>query len=118
MNGAAGNANSRKRGRELATASIAVPMVFATSPAVVQPPPAMIGLSQLSSPPPPPPTLVSTGLRLAIDEQNLMHQPYSTTSAFVSEDLAPQINQQKDEIEQFLLAQVPSSVSSFPFCRR
>lgn len=99
-----GNANSRKRRRELGTASIGVPMVFSAPPSGLQPPPAIIGLSQISSQAAPP-TLVSTGLRLALDEQNQIQQPDSIISAFVSDELAAQINQQKDEMEQFLLAQ-------------
>ncbi|KAI0509888.1 hypothetical protein KFK09_010488 [Dendrobium nobile] len=99
-----GNANPRKRGREAASAAIGVPMVFSIPPAAVQPPTAVIGLSQPRSPVPTH-TVVSTGLRLALDEQNQRQQSDSLLSAFVSEELAAQMNQQKDEIEQFLLAQ-------------
>ncbi|KAK8944730.1 hypothetical protein KSP39_PZI008576 [Platanthera zijinensis] len=68
--------------------------------------PSMLGLAQFQ---PWMPSLVSTGLRLALEEQKhsqiKKEQSDSFLSAFYSEDLAAQINQEKNEIEQFLIAQ-------------
>ncbi|XP_010933546.1 E3 ubiquitin-protein ligase BOI isoform X2 [Elaeis guineensis] len=78
------------------------------------PPPTVISLAQLQSQTPP---LVSTGLRLAFEDQQQQHQEQnqnqynlllsssSPFSSFLSEELAAEINRQKDEIEQFLHAQ-------------
>ncbi|KAG0472791.1 hypothetical protein HPP92_014648 [Vanilla planifolia] len=64
----------------------------------------MLGLQSGTTPP-----LVSTGLRLAFDEQSQSHvhaeQPICPVSASLSVDLLAQINQQKDEYEEFLVAQ-------------
>ena len=67
------------------------------------------------------PNVVSTGLRLAFGEQHLQHpqqqqqqqhqqnQQQQQTGVFslLSEDITTQIKHQRDEIDQFLRAQVP-----------
>lgn len=98
-------ANPRKRSRET---------VAATAAAASQPsPPTLVNLSQLHTQQP---NVVSTGLRLAFGEQQHQHQhqhqhqqqsvfPSYTLPSFLTEDLATQIKQQRDEIEQFLQVQ-------------
>ncbi|KAJ0106632.1 hypothetical protein Patl1_18320 [Pistacia atlantica] len=78
-------------------------------------PPQLVNLSQLHHP-----NVVSTGLRLSFGDQQHLHQqthhqqqqqhqniisqsPFS--SSLLSEDLATQIKRQRDELDQFLLAQ-------------
>lgn len=120
------NGNPRKRGREVTSVPMAsMPQqsqpvnLFSLQPLPVSaplPPPTLVSLAELRTLPRP---LVSTGLRLAFGDQN-QHQsqnqsnpllcsssPASSSlfSSLLFEDLAAQINQQKDEIEQFLHAQ-------------
>ncbi|KAL0905036.1 hypothetical protein M5K25_027208 [Dendrobium thyrsiflorum] len=109
-----GNVNPRKRGRE---AAMTVPSAM-LSPQTQQQmslfslqaqaralTPAMVGLPQLQSPTP---SLVSTGLQLTFTDhnqsQNQREQLASILSSY-SKDLATEINQQKNEIEQFLITQ-------------
>ncbi|KAG1362092.1 E3 ubiquitin-protein ligase BOI [Cocos nucifera] len=121
------NGNPRKRGREIAVVPMAAPVqqqhpislfsLQSQPPSTPLPPPTVISLAQLQSQTPP---LVSTGLRLAFEDQQQQHQEQnqnqynlllssssssSPFSSFLSEELAAEINQQKDEIEQFLHAQ-------------
>lgn len=124
------NGNPRKRGRDAAAVPMAAPaqqnhpislFSLQSQPCSTPlPPPTLISLAQLQSQTPP---LVSTGLRLAFEDQqqhrqdqnqnqnqsNLFLSSSSSSSShfssFLSEELAAVINQQKDEIEQFLHAQ-------------
>lgn len=83
----------------------------------------LIDLTQLHTPPPPHPNVaVSTGLRLAFgDQQQLQHHHQqhslspqsSVVLSLLSEDFATQIKHQRDEIEQFLQAQVRTNFVSF-----
>uniref|UniRef100_A0A5B7A5C1 Putative BOI-related E3 ubiquitin-protein ligase 1-like n=1 Tax=Davidia involucrata TaxID=16924 RepID=A0A5B7A5C1_DAVIN len=103
--------NPRKRGRELTATTGAI------NPFSMQPqPPQLIDLSQLHTSQP---NVVSTGLRLAFGDQQQQqlqqhqhHQqtfsPQSSSSvllSLLSDDLATNIRQQRDEIEHFLQAQ-------------
>ncbi|PKA53294.1 hypothetical protein AXF42_Ash010024 [Apostasia shenzhenica] len=115
-----GIANPRKRAREVAPTQVRMPAVLPPTlpqqqqhsffslqaPAVGQtdllPLPPMMSLAQLQSPAPP---VVSTGLRLALDEQSQRQQSDSLLPTFLSEEVSALINQQREEIEQFLLAQ-------------
>ncbi|KAG0473069.1 hypothetical protein HPP92_014926 [Vanilla planifolia] len=113
----AGNVNPRKRGRDAVSPAMGLPMAVAPLPprpprqqqqmgifslqSQAMQPPLMTGVVQFSSQTPP---VVSTGLCLALDEKNESQQPGSL-STFFSESLGAQINQQNDEIEQFLLVQ-------------
>ncbi|XP_008788744.2 probable BOI-related E3 ubiquitin-protein ligase 3 [Phoenix dactylifera] len=114
-NGASGN--PRKRGRE------AAPILMESSAQgnsindllSLQPPPAaslsaptVISLAQLQARPPP---LVSTGLRLAFEDQHQLQNhnqanPLLSASLFpvLSDDLALQLNQHQDEFDRFLRA--------------
>ncbi|XP_008786211.2 BOI-related E3 ubiquitin-protein ligase 1-like [Phoenix dactylifera] len=119
------NGNPRKRGRELAAVPMAAPAqqnhpisLFSLQSQPCSTPlplPTVISLTQLQSQTPP---LVSTGLRLAFEDQQQQHQEQNQNqyvlsssssslpfSSFLSEELATEINKQKDEIEQFLHAQ-------------
>lgn len=89
--------------------------------------PQLIDLSQLhNNPHPSQPNVVSTGLRLSFGDQQQIQQNHQyqhqqqqqqQQQSFVSqsspflyllpEDFAPQIKRQRDEIDQFLQAQVP-----------
>ncbi|XP_020248739.1 uncharacterized protein LOC109826160 isoform X2 [Asparagus officinalis] len=82
------NGNPRKRGRE-----------FQMMPTPSIQSPAFMNLVQLQAqaPPPPPPSLVSTGLKLAFEDGD----------QFVEQDLLSLVNNQKEEIERYLVAQVP-----------
>ncbi|PKA56331.1 hypothetical protein AXF42_Ash014834 [Apostasia shenzhenica] len=84
-------ANTRKRGREAPAAPQPQHQNFFSpqAPAVLSPAA---------------PVHVSTGLRLAVNEHR-DQQPGSLLSAAFAEELAGQINKQKEEIEQLLLAQ-------------
>ncbi|KAJ8464598.1 hypothetical protein OPV22_027150 [Ensete ventricosum] len=120
------NGNPRKRVREVTSVPIAsMPQqsqpvnLFSLQPLPVSAPltpPTFVSLAELRTLPRP---LVSTGLRLAFGDPN-QHQSQNqsnpllcssspaSSSLFSSvffEDLAAQINQQKDEIQQFLHAQ-------------
>lgn len=120
------NGNPRKRGREEPVVPMAAPaqqnlpislFSLQSQPCSTPlPPPTLISLAQLQSQPPP---IVSTGLRLAFDDQQQQHQNQNRSNLFLSssssssspfsyilsEELATQINQQKEEMEQFLHAQ-------------
>lgn len=79
------------------------------------PPPTFVDLAQLHNQPP---AMVSTGLRLAFEDHQQQQMglllPSSTTlSSSLSEDLAPQIKQQRDEIDQILRTQVLFPISAF-----
>ncbi|CAL5436635.1 unnamed protein product [Camellia sinensis] len=106
--------NPRKRGRELtATTSPINNNHFSIQQSH---PSQLIDLSQLHTPQP---NVVSTGLRLSFGEQQQLrhhhHQQQQQQQALssqssalfsvLSEDLAAQITQQRDEIEQFIQAQ-------------
>ena len=110
--------NSRKRGRELTeTASSINPSSFQSQPHQ------LIDLSQLHASQQ---NVVSTGLRLAFGEQQqqqfqLQQQQQQQQTLFpqssvlfsiLPEEFAAQIRQQRDEIDQFLRAQV--LISLFP----
>lgn len=98
------SANRRKRGREKITMT-APAQQQQQSVFSLQPLP-MLGLAHLQ---PRTPSLVSTGLHLALEEQKHCQikneQPDSLMSTIYSEEIAAQINKEKDEIEQFLIAQ-------------
>lgn len=128
--------NPRKRGREasVATTGITTPINHPFSLQQSQPP-QLIDLSQLHNQSQP--NVVSTGLRLSFGEQqqqqqlqqnqsnhnhhhHLHHQQQqqqqsqqlqqfnqSSLLSVMAEDFASQIKQQRDEIDQFLQAQVP-----------
>ncbi|XP_044487169.1 uncharacterized protein LOC123212171 [Mangifera indica] len=118
-NGAGSSNNPRKRSRELpgaantntttTTSPINIPFSMQTQP------PQLINLSQLHHP-----NVVSTGLRLSFgDQQHLYQQTHNHqqqqhqniicqspfSSSLLSEDFATQIKRQRDELDQFLLAQ-------------
>ncbi|KAA8522111.1 hypothetical protein F0562_012575 [Nyssa sinensis] len=105
-----GGTNPRKRGREFtATTSAINSNLFSMQ----SQPPHLIDLTQLHTSQP---NVVSTGLRLAFGDQLQQHQQQqhqqtlssqssSVLLSFLSEDLATNIRQQRDEIEQFLHAQ-------------
>ena len=106
--------NSRKRGRELTeTAPSINPFSLQSQPHQ------LIDLSQLHTPQQ---NVVSTGLRLAFGEQQQLQQKQkqqqtlfpqsSVLFSLLPEDFAAQIRQQRDEIDQFLGAQV--LISLFP----
>ncbi|KAL6979817.1 RING-type E3 ubiquitin transferase [Sarracenia purpurea var. burkii] len=92
--------NPRKRGREVAAATTSSginPCSFQLQP------PQFINLSQIQTPQA---NVVSTGLRLAFGEQkHLSSQSLVLPVLFLSKDLAVQIKQQRDEMEQFLQSQ-------------
>ncbi|KAM7491130.1 hypothetical protein LguiA_034051 [Lonicera macranthoides] len=96
--------NMRKRGREIMNLTVPINSSISMQS---QPPPQLIDLTQLHNPQP---NVVSTGLRLAFGDQQRQHQ-HSLASqspvvlSLLSEDLATQIKQQRDEIDHFLLAQ-------------
>lgn len=98
-----GNVNRRKRGREATPSVVPSPqqqIVFSLQS------PAMFDPSQVQSQTPP---LVSTGLHLALVEQKNSQikgeQLDPLISAYFSEDIAAQINREKNEIDQYLIAQ-------------
>ncbi|XP_010941250.1 BOI-related E3 ubiquitin-protein ligase 1 [Elaeis guineensis] len=115
-NGACGN--PRKRGREAAPIPMASPaqgntidvLSLRPPPAASLPPLTVISLAQLRAPPPP---LVSTGLRVAFEDQQQYQKLYpfnpqlssSLFSPVLSHDLAPQLNQHQQEFDRFLRAQ-------------
>lgn len=82
-----------------------------------QPSPAtLIDLTQLHGHQPP---MVSTGLRLSLEDQQqqqmgLLLPPIPSSSSFLSEDIALQIKHQKDEIDHFLQSQVSNDTNPFP----
>lgn len=97
--------NPRKRMREIAETPVSLFQLQSQPP-----PPTLIDLAQLHNPPP---AVVSTGLRLAFEDQQQHQQqmglffPSSTAhSSFLPEDLVAQIKQQRDEIDQILKTQV------------
>ncbi|XP_068634776.1 BOI-related E3 ubiquitin-protein ligase 1 [Aristolochia californica] len=101
--------NPRKRGRETIAPSSTAPInLFSVQSQ--PPPPTLITLSQLHNQQP---GMVSTGLRLSFEDQQHQLQQQSSgilnsssaLSSFLSEELAAQLKQQKDEIDQFLQAQ-------------
>jgi hypothetical protein len=114
--------NPRKRGREVATAtgvssSAPINPIYSLQSQASQ----LIDLSQLHNHHHHPPNVVSTGLRLSFGDQQQRQQLQQqqqqqqqqhvcqSSSAFLSliaEDFASQIKHQRDEIEQFLQAQV------------
>lgn len=131
------NNNPRKRGREVAAANTttttsitAAPMNHYSISMQSQQTPQLINLSQLHNHHQP--NVVSTGLRLSFgdqqqrqqqqqqqlqqtphhhhqqqqQQQNIMCQSPSLLS-FLSDDLASPIKRQRDELDQFLQAQVP-----------
>lgn len=79
-------------------------------PAASLSPPTVISLAQLQARAPP---LVSTGLRLAFEDQHQLQNhsqanPLLSSSLFpvLSDDLALQLNQHQDEFDRFLRAHV------------
>ncbi|CAN4127755.1 unnamed protein product [Withania somnifera] len=106
-------ANSRKRGRELTSATAAMNQLMSMQS---QPQPQLIDLTQLHTLSPSqqqPPNVVSTGLRLAFEDQQQQHHHHHhslspQSSAFYSiltEDLATHMKQQRAEIDHLLLIQ-------------
>ncbi|XP_072986647.1 BOI-related E3 ubiquitin-protein ligase 1-like [Typha latifolia] len=106
-NGGSGG-NPRKRGREIAVGGGA-PMAHGHhvnhlfSLQSHQIPPLMMSLSQMQSQPSSS-ALVSTGLRLAFEDQQ-HNQSRIQSNPILSDELAALINQQKEEIDRFLHAQ-------------
>ncbi|XP_010269870.1 PREDICTED: BOI-related E3 ubiquitin-protein ligase 1-like [Nelumbo nucifera] len=114
--------NPRKRGREAVAAVAAAGAPIDLFSLQSQTPPTLVNLAQLHNQQP---NVVSTGLRLAFgDQQQQQHQhhqqqqqphpqqqqqslvlPSSIISSFLTKDLAAQLKQQRDEIDQFLQAQ-------------
>lgn len=105
----------RKRGREAVAGVTEAPVNLFQLQSHRSPPPAVVNLAQLQNQQP---SMVSTGLRLALEgqhQQQQQHQhhqqqigvflPSSLLSSSLSEDLSAQIKQHKDEIDQFLQAQ-------------
>ncbi|KAF8379156.1 hypothetical protein HHK36_028585 [Tetracentron sinense] len=103
-------ANPRKRGREVSAAAAVAAPINLFSLQHNPSPPMLVNLAQLHNHNQQP-NLVSTGLRLAVEEQQQQQQqqslilPSSILSSLLSEDLAVQIKQQRDEIDQFLQTQ-------------
>ncbi|KAK7346797.1 hypothetical protein VNO80_21320 [Phaseolus coccineus] len=121
------NNNCRKRGREDTT--VANNTMTTTTSNLINPfslqsqPPQLIHLSQLQNHQQQQQNVVSTGLRLSFDDhqqqqqrlqlhqnqsqqQLLLHASHSSAfSSLLSQGLASQIKQQRDEIDQFLQAQ-------------
>jgi E3 ubiquitin-protein ligase BOI-like protein len=112
--------NPRKRGRETSVATEITPSMIPFSLQQSQPP-QLIDLSQLHNHNHNHhPNVVSTGLRLSFGEQQQQQQLqqhhhnqqqqncHSSSSMFsvLAEDFATQIKQQRDELDQFLQAQV------------
>eukprot|EP00262_Sarcandra_glabra_P000230 TRINITY_DN10304_c0_g1_i1.p1 TRINITY_DN10304_c0_g1~~TRINITY_DN10304_c0_g1_i1.p1 ORF type:complete len:300 (+),score=15.05 TRINITY_DN10304_c0_g1_i1:124-1023(+) len=94
-------ANPRKRGRDSALAPINL-FSLQTQPSQ----PTIVNLAQLHNQNP---SMVSTGLRLAFEDQQ-HHQntnlfPSNMISSCLPEDFSAQIKQQRDEIDQFLQTQ-------------
>ncbi|XP_042398827.1 BOI-related E3 ubiquitin-protein ligase 1-like isoform X1 [Zingiber officinale] len=126
--GAAGN--PRKRGAEsIADPAAALPQqngsvdLLSLRPQHSRTPfssPVIVTLAQVQSHPPP---VVSTGLRLSLEEQYQQQTqtvtnplPFSSSSLpsfLLSNDLISQIDRHKEEIEQFLRAQVPFASNPF-----
>lgn len=113
--------NRRKRGREeLPYAAVAAPpqqdqqLYFS-----VQLPPMLEPFPLQSETPSP---IVSTGLHLALADQENNQikrgQPDSVIPAYFSEELAAQINTDKNEIDQYLIAQVILTFLFVPVTRR
>jgi E3 ubiquitin-protein ligase BOI-like protein len=126
----AGGNNPRKRGRTAPTATTTTTTInkLCMQPQT-QPQPLsttqLIDLSQLhnhrSYHPQPNPNVVSTGLRLSFGDQHhqqqqnhhYQQQNFGTSTCqssgllSISEDFSTQIKRQRDEIDQFLQAQVP-----------
>ncbi|XP_077244893.1 putative BOI-related E3 ubiquitin-protein ligase 3 [Tasmannia lanceolata] len=96
-----GGSNPRKRGRENVPVSLA-PINLSSLQS--QPPsPNLVNLSQLQNQQP---SVVSTGLRLAFEEQKQKQQNQNQSLLLLqSDDLSIQIKQQRDEIDQFIQAQ-------------
>ncbi|KAJ0961771.1 hypothetical protein J5N97_029599 [Dioscorea zingiberensis] len=112
-----GSGNSRKRGREVAPQPLqqgATIGLFSLQAQVPAPVPAMMSLAQLQNqtqtqtPP-----LVSTGLRLAFEDQSqnqsqsnpYASSPSSIISSLLADDLAALINRQGEEIDRLLRSQ-------------
>ncbi|KAF8412839.1 hypothetical protein HHK36_000811 [Tetracentron sinense] len=97
------SANPHKRGREVAAAAAPINLFSLQSH---PPQPMLVNLAQLHNQNP---NVISTGLRLAVEEQQQQQQSHvlssSIQSSFLSEDLATQIKQQRDEIDQILQTQ-------------
>ena len=111
--------NPRKRGREVA-ATIGVSSSSPINPifSLQSQPPQLIDLSQLHNNTHHP-NVVSTGLRLSFGDQQQQQQQLqqqqqqqqhvchsSPFQSVITDDYATQIKQQRDELEQFLQAQV------------
>ncbi|KAM7530925.1 hypothetical protein LguiB_034335 [Lonicera macranthoides] len=111
-----GTNNPRKRGREGTTATTTTPInsfISMQTQAPQNPIPRLIDLTQLHNPHP---NVVSTGLQLAFQDQQqqlrlsnhqhtLSSQSSSLLSSLLSQDFQSQINQQTDEVQQFLHTQ-------------
>lgn len=110
-------ANSRKRGREHTSPTTTA----ALNPLIsMQSQPQLIDLTQLHTPQQQQQqqqqtNIVSTGLRLAFEDQSHQQQQrqqysvspqFSQSSILLKEGLASHFKQQQDEIEHFLLVQV------------
>lgn len=116
-----GSTNPRKRGRETSVATEITPSMIPFSLQQSQPP-QLIDLSQLHNHNHNHhPNVVSTGLRLSFGDQQQQQQQlqqhhhnqqqqncHSSPSLFsvLAEDFVTQIKQQRDELDQFLQAQV------------
>lgn len=105
-------ANSRKRGREVfANTNTGGAVAPPVNSFTLQPQPSPSQLIDLSALHNHQPNVVSTGLRLAFGEQHLQQQQNQQQTAgllsLLSEDFTAQIKHQRDEIDQFLRAQVP-----------
>lgn len=117
--------NQRKRGRETSAATEISPSIlpFSLQQQSQPPPPQLIDLSQLHSHNHNNPNVVSTGLRLSFGDQqqqqqqqqqqfqqhhNQQQQQQQSSALFsvLTEDFAAQIKHQRDELDQFLQAQV------------
>lgn len=110
--------NSRKRGREISTATTTIAAPINLS-ALQQPrPPLLVDLAKLHNHQN---NVVSTGLRLSSGDHqqnqppqqqhnhnhNLVRQSSSAFLPLLTDDFASNFKRQQDEIDQFLQAQVP-----------
>lgn len=108
LNNGVGGLNPRKRGRDASGGSVSQINPFSLQNHHSS---QIIDLSQIHSSPP---NVVSTGLRLAFGNQQLQQQQQQQQSmstqssvlfSLLSEELAAQIRQQRDDIDHFLQAQ-------------
>lgn len=117
-NGVGSNNNSRKRGRETVNGgNMPINLFSLQQQSQTQTQPTLVNIAHLQNQQQHS-NIVSTGLQLAFGEhhqqqvqhhqqQNLVHQSSSSSSlsSLLTDDFSVQLNQQRDEIDQFIKAQ-------------